>query len=91
MNKTQVIEHVATDTGLSRREAAAAVDSVVRTIESALSRGDDVSFTGFGRFTVAERRARAGVNPRTGERVHISAARRPRFTAGTRLRESVSR
>jgi DNA-binding protein HU-beta len=75
--------------GLGKREASEAVDAVLDTIEEALRRGSDVNFTGFGKFSVAERGARQGVNPQTGERIHIAATRVPRFSAGSKLKKSV--
>ena len=60
------------------------------TIEDALKRGSDVTFSGFGKFHVAQRAEREGVNPRTGERIRIAAARAPKFTAGSNLKKSVN-
>ncbi len=89
MNKTELTEHVATRTDLTRVEAAHAVDAVWAVIAETLGRGGEVSIAGFGRFHVGERSARAGVNPRTGERIAIAASRVPRFTAGSTLRGAV--
>jgi DNA-binding protein HU-beta len=91
VNKTELTEHVATRTELTRGDAARAVDAVWAVIEETLGRGGEVSITGFGRFHVGERAARAGVNPRTGERIEIAASRVPRFTAGSALRGAVRR
>ena len=89
MNKTELTEHVASRADLARGDAARAVDAVCGVIAEALGRGGEVSITGFGRFHVGERAARAGVNPRTGERIEIPASRVPRFTAGSGLRGAV--
>ena len=67
-----------------------AVDAVIKSIEDALRSGEDVSFTGFGKFHVAERGAREGRNPRTGETMQIAASRVPRFTAGSGLKKAIA-
>ncbi len=89
MTKGEFVEKVAAESGLNRKDAGAAVDAVLSTIESALKSGDDVSFTGFGKFHVAERGAREGRNPRTGESMTIAASKVPRFTAGSALKKSI--
>ena len=89
MTKAEFIDSVASKAGLSKKDAGAAVDSVLRSIESALGSGEEVNFTGFGKFHVAERGAREGRNPRTGETMTISASRVPRFTAGSGLKKAV--
>ena len=89
MTKGDFVEKVATESGLSRKDAGAAVDAVLSTIEAALKTGDDVSFTGFGKFHVAQRGAREGRNPRTGESMTIAASKVPRFTAGSGLKKAI--
>lgn len=89
MTKGEFVEKVATESGLSRKDAGAAVDAVLSTIEAALQTGDDVNFTGFGKFHVAERGAREGRNPRTGESMTIAASKVPRFTAGSGLKKAI--
>ncbi len=89
MTKGEFVEKVAAESGLNRKDAGAAVDAVLSTIESALKSGDDVSFTGFGKFHVAERGAREGRNPRTGESMTIAASKVPRFTAGSSLKKAI--
>ena len=89
MTKSDFVDRVASESGLSKKDAGAAVDAVIRSIEGALSGGDDVSFTGFGKFHVAERGAREGRNPRTGETMTIAASKVPRFTAGSGLKKAV--
>lgn len=89
MTKSEFVDQVAAKAGLSKTDAAGAVDAALETIEGALTRGDDVSFTGFGKFTVAHRGARQGVNPQTGQRIQIAATRVPRFSAGASLKKSV--
>ena len=89
MNKQEFADRVASKSGLARRDAAKAVDAVLDSITDALRSGQDVSFTGFGKFAASERKARTGVNPRTGEKVDIPAARVPRFSAGSQLKSAV--
>ena len=89
MTKNEFVDRVAENSGLGKGEAAKAVDAVLETIEEVLRRGGDVSFTGFGKFTVADRSARQGVNPQTGEKIQIAASRVPRFSAGSSLKKAV--
>ncbi len=89
MTKSELVDQVASRSGLSRGDAAAAVDAALETIQDALSRGSDVAFSGFGKFHVAERGAREGRNPSTGETMQIAASRVPRFTAGSTLKKAV--
>ncbi len=90
MTKQEFVDAVATRSGLSRREAAQAVDAVLETITDTLTKRDQISFTGFGKFATSDRKARMGVNPRNpGEKVHIPAATVPKFTAGSSLKASV--
>lgn len=90
MTKSEMVDHVAQDTGMSKKDAETAVDAVLSTIEATLTRGGDVSFTGFGKFHVAERAARQGKHPRTGETIEIAASRVPRFSAGAKLKQAVN-
>ncbi len=89
MTKNEFVDQVASEAGLGKSEAAKAVDASLKVIEETLSRGGEISFTGFGKFTVAERGARQGVNPQTGERIQIAASRVPRFSAGSGLKKSI--
>src|SRR3982751_4467465 len=88
MTKSDFVDRVASESGLSKKDAGAAVDAVISTIEGALKNGEEVSFTGFGKFHVADRGAREGRNPRTGETMTIAASRVPRFTAGSGPKEA---
>ena len=88
-SKSEFVDKVASETGLSKKDAGAAVDAVISTIETELKSGGEVSFTGFGKFHVAQRGAREGRNPRTGETMTIAASRVPRFTAGSGLKKAV--
>ncbi len=90
MTKAEFVDQVAAEADLQKNDAAAAVDAVLTVIEETLSRGGEVNFTGFGKFTVAERGARQGVNPQTGEKIQISASKVPRFSAGSALKKAVN-
>ena len=89
MNKTQLAEQVAERAGVSGAEAGRVLEATLQTIEDALAAGQDVSITGFGKFSVADRAARQGVNPATGEPIAIAASRSPRFSAGAKLKQAV--
>jgi DNA-binding protein HU-beta len=90
VTKQEFVDAVAQKSGLNRRDAAKAVDAVLDSITDALKRRDSVSFTGFGKFGVSDRKARMGVNPRNpSQKVHIPAATVPKFTAGSGLKQAV--
>jgi DNA-binding protein HU-beta len=89
VTKSDFVDRVADNSGLSKKDAGTAVDAVLKSIEDALSRGEEVSFTGFGKFHVASRGAREGRNPRTGETMQIAASKVPRFTAGSGLKKAI--
>jgi DNA-binding protein HU-beta len=90
VNKNDLVASVANDSGLSKADAAKAVDSVFDTISKALSNGSDVRLVGFGTFSVTQRRASEGRNPRTGERIQIPASRQPKFKAGKALKHAIN-
>jgi len=90
MNKNDLIASVAEQTGLSKSDATRAVDAVFTSIESALKGGDEVRLVGFGTFTVSQRSASEGRNPRTGEKITIAASKQPKFKAGKGLRDAVN-
>ena len=89
MTKQEFVDQVASETDLSKSDASRAVEAMLGVIEDTLQRGGEVNFTGFGKFSVAERGARQGVNPQTGERIQISASRVPRFSPGSALKKAV--
>lgn len=89
MTKSEFINRVAGRTGLSKKDAGNAVNAVIDTVQSTLTGGGEVSITGFGKFFVAERGPRQGVNPQTGQRIQIPAGRVPRFSAGSSLKSAV--
>jgi DNA-binding protein HU-beta len=90
MNKSQLIEAVASDSGLSKADSSRAIESLLDTVSRTLKKGDEVIITGFGKFSVVKRAARQGVNPRTGERVKIKASKAPKFSAGATLKQAVN-
>ncbi|HLN10754.1 MAG TPA: HU family DNA-binding protein [Xanthobacteraceae bacterium] len=91
MTKNELIAAVAEKTQLGRTEAAAAVEATFDVITAALKDGTEVKIMGFGNFRVADRAAREGRDPRTGEPVKIAAARRPKFSAGKGLKDAINR
>ena len=91
MNKSELIAAVAAKADLSKKDAEAAVKAVIDSVSEALADGDKVALVGFGTFAVKERAARQGVNPRTGEKVTIAAAKAPAFKAGKALKDAVNK
>lgn len=91
LGKGDLASNVAEQTGLNKSQANRALDATLDSISSALGRGDEVRLTGFGTFRVSETKARTGRNPRTGADIQIPAGRRPGFSPGSRLRESVQK
>ena len=89
MNKSELIEQVADRADLKRAEAERALNALTDVVKEALQRGGDVSITGFGKFSVAERGARQGVNPQTGERIQIAASKAPKFSAGADFKKAL--
>jgi DNA-binding protein HU-beta len=90
VTKAEFLDRLANDDRLDSKKAAGeAVDAVLDTITGVLRGGGEVNFTGFGKFHVAERGPRQGVNPRTGERITIPGGKVPRFSAGSALKSKV--
>ena len=90
MTKQEFVSRVAEKSGLTQRDAGKAVDAFLDSITEALKKGDAVTFTGFGKFSTAHRKAREGVNPRNpSEKVQIPAADVPKFSAGSSLKSAV--
>lgn len=89
MTKAELIESVANDTNLSKADASKAIDSVIAGITDALKKGDKVTLVGFGVFSVTERKARKGRNPRTGDAIDIAASKTPKFSAGKALKQAI--
>jgi DNA-binding protein HU-beta len=90
VNKNDLVAAVSGGTGLSKADSANAVDSVIDSITGALKAGQEVRLVGFGTFSVAQRAASQGRNPRTGERISIPASRQPKFKAGKALKDAVN-
>jgi DNA-binding protein HU-beta len=88
MNKGDLVNKVS-EIVATKKEAQVAVDCVLSSIAEALGKGDKVSLIGFGTFKVAERKARKGRNPQTGEEIDIAASKVPKFVAGKALKEAV--
>jgi len=90
MNKTDLINAVAEQAELTKADAGRALEAFFETVQKALKNGDDVSVVGFGTFTVRERAARTGRNPRTNEEIKIAASKIPAFKAGKGLKDAVN-
>lgn len=90
MKKVELVEAVATKAGLTKADAARAVDATFEVITGALAKGDKVPLVGFGTFAVSKRAARTGRNPQTGAVVNIAARNAVTFKAGASLKESVN-
>ncbi len=90
MNKSELIDAVAAAADISKAKAAQAVDGMTASVTKALSKGDQVTLVGFGTFSVRDRAARTGRNPRTGEEIKIAAAKIPAFKAGKALKDAVN-
>jgi DNA-binding protein HU-beta len=90
MNKTELVEAIAKESGLTNADARKSVEAFITTVEKTLKKGDDIALTGFGKFSVVKRSARTGRNPQTGETVRIRASKAPKFSAGAGLKGVVN-
>ena len=90
MNKNDLVAAVADSSGLSKTDAAKAVDAVLDSITGSLKGGSEVRLVGFGTFSVAARKATTGRNPRTGETIQIKASNQPKFKAGKALKDALN-
>lgn len=90
MNKSELIEHIATEADISKAAAARALEALVGGIERTLKKGGTVSLMGFGSFSVTKRAAREGRNPRTGETIKIKARKAPKFTPGKAFKDAIA-
>jgi DNA-binding protein HU-beta len=90
VNKNELIADVADRSGLSKADAARAVDGMISSVEATLKAGDEVRIVGFGTFSVSSRAATTGRNPRTGEAINIPASKQPKFKAGAPLKQAVN-
>lgn len=90
MNKSELIDSVASEADLSKAAAAKALDAITGAITKAVAKGDTVTLVGFGTFKSSKRAARVGRNPQTGKEIKIAATTVPRFTAGAGFKAAVS-
>ena len=88
-NKQELVTDVATATGLTKKDATAAVDAVFASIQDTLAKGEKVQLIGFGKFEVRSRAARKGRNPQTGEEIEIAASKIPAFKPGKALKDAI--
>ncbi len=91
MNKTELIDAIAKETGLSKKDASKALDALTGAVTKALKKKDKVQLVGFGTFEVAKRVARTGHNPQTGAAIKIPACASPKFKAGKALKDAVNK
>jgi nucleoid DNA-binding protein len=90
MNKSELVNAIAISTGLTKADAARAVDATTAAITKTLKKGEAVTLVGFGTFKVSQRAARNGRNPRTGSDIKIAARKAPGFSAGKTLKDAVN-
>ena len=89
MNKTQLIDAIATEAGLTKVDAKKAVDAFIKTTGEQLKEGEKIALVGFGTFSVSERSARVGRNPKTGEKIEVEKKRVVRFKPGSDLANEI--
>ena len=89
MNKGELIEAIASKSGLTKKDAAAALDAFTQTVAETLAKKENIALIGFGTFSTSERAARTGVNPSTGVKIEIKATTVAKFKVGTKLKDSV--
>lgn len=90
MNKSELIERMADQAGISKTAAGAALDAATEAIKATLKKGGAITLVGFGAFTVSKRAARTGRNPKTGEAIKIKASKAPKFTPGKAFKEALN-
>ena len=91
MNKTELIDKIAAEAGLTKADSKKALEATVSVIKAALAAGDKVQLVGFGTFAVAEKPAREGINPRSGEKITIAAKKAAKFKAGAEFAEAINK
>lgn len=89
MTKSDLVEKIASDAGLSKADAQRSLDAMIDNIKKALKKNQKVTLVGFGTFSVSKRKARKGRNPRTGEEIKIPASKVPKFTPGKGLKDAI--
>ncbi|WP_269062382.1 HU family DNA-binding protein [Teretinema zuelzerae] len=91
MNKAELVEAMAAETGLTKKDSEAALKAFIAVVGTELKKGNPVQLIGFGTFEVGKRAARTGRNPQTGEEIKIKAAKTPKFKAGKALKDLVNK
>lgn len=91
MNKQDLIDQIAEKADLPKVKAQEVFETFLDVIKTSLKKGEDVKLVGFGTFTVSERAATTGRNPRTGEAINIAASKQPKFKAGKELKDAVNK
>ena len=91
MNKTELIDKIAAEAGLTKADSKKALEATVSVIKAALAAGDKVQLVGFGTFAVAEKPARDGINPRSGEKITIAAKKVAKFKAGAEIAKAITK
>ena len=89
--KAELVEAIAGDAGLSKKDATAALDAMINTISGSLKKGERVAIPGLGIFSVADRKARTGINPQTKAKIKIAASKAAKFRAGKELKDLLNR
>lgn len=89
--KAEIVEAIAQEAGLSKKDATAAFESLVETIRGSLKKGERVAVPGLGIFSVTDRKARTGVNPQTKAKIKIAASKAAKFKAGKELKDLLNR
>ena len=90
MNKSELIERMASDADISKAAAERALESFTTSVQSTLKKGGSVTLVGFGSWSVTKRAARTGRNPKTGESIKIKARKAPKFTPGKAFKEALN-
>ena len=90
MNKTELIEEIAKQTGLTKKDSEAALKAFTETVTKQLKKGQKVQLVGFGTFEVSKRKAREGINPATQQKIKIKASKAPKFKAGKALKDAIN-
>ena len=90
MNRQELVDSMASKADISKKAADAALKGFMDSVQEALKKGDKVQLVGFGTFEVAERAAREGKNPQTGEVIKIKASKAPKFKAGKALKDALN-
>lgn len=89
MNKTELIQHIARQSDISKAAAARALEAIIGGVKSTLKKGGTVTLVGFGTFSIGKRAARSGVNPRTGAAIKIKISKVPKFRPGKALKDEL--